>query len=45
MEVAKPARRRPHPQGRDAEEDGPDAVFLERSIREEWQSQGKNCGK
>ncbi len=45
MEVAKPARRRPHPQGCNGEEDGRAAAFLERSVREEWRSQGKNCGK
>jgi len=41
MEVAKPARRRPHPEGCNEEEDGRDAVFLERSVREEWHNQGK----
>ena len=41
MEVAEPARRRPHPQGCNEEEDGRDAAFLERSVREEWRSQGK----
>jgi hypothetical protein len=41
MEETEPARRRPHPQGRNAEKDGRDAVFLERSAREEWRSQGK----
>jgi len=41
MEVAKPARRRPHPQGCNGEEDGQGRRFLERSVREEWRSQGK----
>jgi hypothetical protein len=41
MEVAKPARRRPHPQGCNEVEDGQCRRFLERSVREEWRSQGK----
>src|SRR5689334_23148088 len=45
MEGAKPARRRPHPQGRNAEEDGRDAVFWSAAFARNGGARGKNCGK
>jgi len=45
MEVAKPARRRPHPKGHNAEEDGRDAVFWSAASARNGTARGKNCGK
>src|SRR5882672_8270852 len=45
MEVAKPARRRPHPQGCNEEEDGRDAVFWSAASARNGAARGKNCGK
>src|SRR5260221_14359720 len=45
MEVAEPARRRPHPQGCNEEEDGRDAVFWSAASARNGAGRGKNCGK
>src|SRR5260221_12084400 len=45
MEVAEPARRRPHPQGCNEEEDGRDAVFRSAASARNGAARGKNCGK
>src|SRR5258708_31092954 len=45
MEVAEPARRRPHPQGCNEEEDGRDAVFWSAASARNGAARGKNCGK
>jgi hypothetical protein len=45
MEETEPARRRPHPQGRNAEEDGRDAVFWSAALARNGKARGKNCGK
>ena len=45
MEVAEPARRRAHPQGRNEEEDGRDVVFWSAACARNGAARGKNCGK
>src|SRR5882762_10021983 len=45
MEVVEPPRRRPHPQGRNEEEDGRDAVFWSAASARNGAARGKNCGK
>ena len=45
MEVAEPARRRPHPKGCNEEEDGRDAVFWSAALARNGAARGKNCGK
>jgi hypothetical protein len=45
MEVAEPARRQPHPQGRNEEEDGRDAAFWSAASARNGAARGKNCGK
>lgn len=45
MEETEPARRRPHPQGRNAEKDGRDAVFWSAALARNGKARGKNCGK
>jgi len=45
MEETEPARRRPHPKGRNEEEDGRDAVFWSAALARNGSARGKNCGK